>query len=897
MKIAMKKKQAAVVVPVYKEKLSELEQVSLKQLLRILGKHPIFFVGPQGLHCDYGKGTEDIPLVEFQAAYFASEASYSRLLLNPVFYRVFSEYEYILIYQLDAFVFNDRLLEFCNYGYDYWGAPVSRFPPHWQALGLRVGNGGLSLRKVSSAIRALEETKDWVKADPFRDVLEAGEDLFWSCLGKRKDYDFTCPPVNLAVQFAVQEDVCHAFRNFEKNNTFGCHGWNKPENMWRWQRIIAEAGYEQITEEKIDKRMVDWRELFAHEYRFRRQGVNTNLLTGLVKRREFAGAARLVSGWLEKYPDANVEWTGTAEAVVAVMKLCLCYDKEQKDGEIQSLLDGCKLALLRIMGAPGFQLWIGYMVEDIIEFARWKSDIDAAMLDRLESVRKGNNTLLWSIQYNLHIIEIGVNVPAAVAWFKKLLAEKTVTFEQLQLIAKDSTRNPGEVLGLISREAEKDELGTGIYDENKKEKICFIACVNNETQFENYCLAGLKRLIVPENISVEVLAIRGAESMAAGYEEARRASGAKYKVYLHQDLEITNENFIADILAEFRRNRQVGLIGMIGTKFLHPDCNWWDRTGDNLVGGVREIFADREYHNLDLCELMKESWEPVEAVDGVLMATQYDVPWRTDIMDGWHFYDVSQCLEYTRAGYDIMVPKQKPLWTLHHRPEAMREGWRELWDKYRRRVMLEYTEEVLSPARLKEREILLVVCDHEGSGDGFQEKYGYLTGLTVPDGYHLSIEIVEDDCPAWSYGRLQKSSPAKYKIYLDGEARIVNRRLIVELLRIFVSDRKVGAIGVWKGPLGIIDGRFVATQYDMPWDDIRYPGNLYAAEAMCLDLERKGYKVIVAEQKKPWVEMEPGDPEGPEIIRPWAEEHLRSNGIWRVGKSSRDIFMKEYGVL
>lgn len=131
---------AAVIVPVYKEKLSELEQVSLQQLLRVLGKYPIFFVGPQGLHWDYGEGTGDIPLVEFQAAYFASEASYSRLLLNPGFYRVFENYEYILIYQLDAFVFNDRLSEFCRYGYDYWGRPYPGFHP----IGRRWGCGSVT---------------------------------------------------------------------------------------------------------------------------------------------------------------------------------------------------------------------------------------------------------------------------------------------------------------------------------------------------------------------------------------------------------------------------------------------------------------------------------------------------------------------------------------------------------------------------------------------------------------------------------------------------------------------------------------------------------------------------------------------------------------------------------
>ncbi len=437
-----------------------------------------------------------------------------------------------------------------------------------------------------------------------------------------------------------------------------------------------------------------------------------------------------------------------------------------------------------------------------------------------------------------------------------------------------------------------DSLCERKLDENK---ICFIACVNDEDQFENYLLTGLKRLIVPEGVSVEVLAIRGAKSMAAGYEEARQASDAKYKIYLHQDLEITNENFISDILAEFRRDKNVGLIGMIGTERLHPDCNWWDNTEGNLVGGAGEIFAERMSNKLDFSDVMNDDWEHVEAVDGILMVTQYDVPWRTDIMDSWHFYDVSQCLEYTRAGYKVMVPRQKTLWTLHHRPAQMRDGWLPLWDKYRRRVMLEYTEEILPPARLNDKEILLVVCDHEGNADKIQAKYGYLARLAVPAGYHLSVEVVSDDCPAWSFGSIQKASNAKYKIYLDGNAKIVNNRCIAELLKIFVTNQAVGIIGVREGMYGSIDGRFVATQYDVPWDDIRYPGNMYASEAMCLDMKLKGYEVIVANQDKPWVEMEPIETITEEIIKPWAESHLRSNGVWRVGESSREIIMAEYG--
>ena len=84
-------------------------------------------------------------------------------MLNPNFYQRFRRFEYILIYQLDAFVFSDRLEEFCRLGYDYIGAPwpLGDGNKHNEELVvegnhfLTVGNGGFSLRRVQACIDAL----------------------------------------------------------------------------------------------------------------------------------------------------------------------------------------------------------------------------------------------------------------------------------------------------------------------------------------------------------------------------------------------------------------------------------------------------------------------------------------------------------------------------------------------------------------------------------------------------------------------------------------------------------------------------------------------------------------------------------------------------------------------
>lgn len=77
-------------------------------------------------------------------------------------------------------------------------------------------------------------------------------------------------------------------------------------------------------------------------------------------------------------------------------------------------------------------------------------------------------------------------------------------------------------------------------------KICFIACVNNEFLYEESVLY-IKHLHVSVGIQVDLLAVRGAESMAAGYQVAMDASDAKYKIYIHQDVFMVDPNLLSDV--------------------------------------------------------------------------------------------------------------------------------------------------------------------------------------------------------------------------------------------------------------------------------------------------------------------------------------------------------------
>jgi len=154
------------------------------QLNKKLGKYPRIFIAPESLMFDYGIYGEDIMVETFPDYYFKSVLNYSALMLNRDFYQRFAKYKYMLLYQTDAFIFQDKLSEFCSLDYDYIGAPVPMVDPIWYFIGGRVGNGGFSLRKISSAIRMLECWNDIVGESPLASVFWQWEDVFWGYCGQ-----------------------------------------------------------------------------------------------------------------------------------------------------------------------------------------------------------------------------------------------------------------------------------------------------------------------------------------------------------------------------------------------------------------------------------------------------------------------------------------------------------------------------------------------------------------------------------------------------------------------------------------------------------------------------------------------------------------------------------------
>lgn len=191
--------------------------------------------------------------------------------------------------------------------------------------------------------------------------------------------------------------------------------------------------------------------------------------------------------------------------------------------------------------------------------------------------------------------------------------------------------------------------------------ICFITSVTNQ-QIYTDCLKQIKQLIVPDDMNVEFIDIQQATSMTSAYNAAIRTSNAKYKVYLHQDVLILNQNLIGEVISLFQKNQQYGILGVIGAKSMSSDGIWWN--SNHLSGKVVE------YRNQpQILQFSQYDTQIVEAasLDGLILITQYDIPWREDLFTNWHLYDSSQCFEFIRKGLKTgIIQQHDDPWVLHN---------------------------------------------------------------------------------------------------------------------------------------------------------------------------------------------------------------------------------------
>lgn len=264
-------KDCCIVIPLYKTVASTSEMASLQRAIKILGDYSIQFVCAKTFNPKHYTDLVDkheavkYSIETFDEFYFSSINGYNKLLIKKEFYKRFSRFKYLLVYQLDAWVFKNRLEYWCNQDYDYVGAPWLHQTLDGKLAFDGVGNGGLSLRKIDSHIKVLNRFSFIKKPGYFLYLIKKqkstssvfhliksltfknntyylfndyneNEDKFWGIIANRNFSWFKVPPLEIAKFFSVEEFPSKLINN-ENDMPFGCHAWEKYEPEF-WKKHI-----------------------------------------------------------------------------------------------------------------------------------------------------------------------------------------------------------------------------------------------------------------------------------------------------------------------------------------------------------------------------------------------------------------------------------------------------------------------------------------------------------------------------------------------------------------------------------------------------------------------------------------------------------------------------------
>ena len=172
----------------------------------------------------------------------------------------------------------------------------------------------------------------------------------------------------------------------------------------------------------------------------------------------------------------------------------------------------------------------------------------------------------------------------------------------------------------------------------------------------------------------------------------------------------------------------------------------------------------------------------------------------------------------------------------------------------------------------------------------------YINHLVIPEGYELELLTITDAvCITQGYNEAMMTSDAKYKIYMHQDVFILNKYILYDLLSIFESDPQIGMIGMvgyekvssdgmmWNAersgnlymrkpkspyptlssyrysitqdiytPVAMVDGFFLATSRDFPWNTNQLDGWDFYDAFQCIRFLSEGYKIVVPHQSHPW---------------------------------------------
>jgi len=188
--------------------------------------------------------------------------------------------------------------------------------------------------------------------------------------------------------------------------------------------------------------------------------------------------------------------------------------------------------------------------------------------------------------------------------------------------------------------------------------IKVIVARNDDKVFERYLKPSLEKF----GSKIELFGIPNSEqmnSMFKKYNEGIKISNPAdddIVVFVHEDVKILDEHFCEKLQLIFEKRKEVGLVGIIGTKEL-DSMGWWINDRKHHVGRWIQGYDDGTEREM----IRKIGYdENMLVVDGCCFAVRgkvaKEVPFLEDqFPQFFHFYDYSYSLSVLEAKWKVAV--------------------------------------------------------------------------------------------------------------------------------------------------------------------------------------------------------------------------------------------------
>lgn len=188
-------------------------------------------------------------------------------------------------------------------------------------------------------------------------------------------------------------------------------------------------------------------------------------------------------------------------------------------------------------------------------------------------------------------------------------------------------------------------------------KLSVIIC-SRTTQIDSVFVDNIKKTI---GTGYELIVIDNSQnnySIFEAYNLGINLSKGDYWCFIHDDILFHSNGWGKIVEDIFEQNPQIGLIGLAGSKIkTKMPSAWWDCPEEiKSLNVIQHLKSGQVEH-------WKKGWtgktEKAATIDGVFMAARRSEYIRfSNVLKGFHNYDLNLCFEYLRHNYKIVVSNE-----------------------------------------------------------------------------------------------------------------------------------------------------------------------------------------------------------------------------------------------